>query len=431
MTPVATQASPRVSFLKGDQDMGRRRGQRSGHLREHHGSWLLTYRVYDTAGKSQRETVTIGPAEGPGKFTEKQAERVAWDHYLSKVDQVAQQPRALTKVCDFWKANYKAHADLNLKKGTREQYTSLYNLWIEPVIGNKRLATLEPSHVRMCLARAKEANMSPSTLKHIRKVISAIYTVAKSDRVASGDNPATIKKGGPTPLVRPHVALSAEQVATLLGLLEEPVRTMVYTAIMTSMNVAELCGLRWKHVNLTTQFARFDGEGLGGYRIAVREHFSRGEFGTLKATKRTRFIELTQETVDQLVAHKDRAKKAGPDDIVFASRAGTPLNGNNIGKRILSPLAETLKVSSLGWHTFRHTHATFTAEVEMNEKDRQETLGHANAEMTALYTDQNSLKLRESKRDKLAKIGGLIAAAQKAQDEDAQLLGMKAEGGIS
>src|SRR5579872_5147473 len=55
-----------------NSEMARRRGQRNGYLRIEHGSWLLTYRVYDQFGRPKRETVRIGLAEGNGSFTEKQ-----------------------------------------------------------------------------------------------------------------------------------------------------------------------------------------------------------------------------------------------------------------------------------------------------------------------------------------------------------------------
>lgn len=123
-------------------------------LRPEHGSWLLTYRVYNQTGASQRETVIIGPCQGTGKLTEKQAERFAWDHYLNKVDQVAQQPRALMTVAEFWEKHYKPAALNKLKKTTLDQYFSLYRRWIEPVLGLKRLATLEPGDVERAITRA-------------------------------------------------------------------------------------------------------------------------------------------------------------------------------------------------------------------------------------------------------------------------------------
>ena len=47
---------------------------------------------------------------------------------------------------------------------------------------------------------------------------------------------------------------------------------MVLFAIVTSMNIAEVCGLQWKRVNLSEQFATVDGESLPPLTIAVRAH---------------------------------------------------------------------------------------------------------------------------------------------------------------
>lgn len=394
----------RVSFFKEEEDMGRRRGQRSGHLREHHGSWLLTYRVYDVSGKSQRETVTIGPADGPGKFTEKQAERVAWDHYLSKVDQVAQAPRTLMKVSEFWEQKYKPSALMKLKKGTREQYFSLYANWIGPVIGNKRLATLESSDIESCVTRCLEAGMSSATAKAIRKVSSAIFTKAKKMKIASGDNPASLAEIPEAKPVREKVALTVPQMRNVLDLLTEPVRTMALTAVLTSMNVAELCGLRWRHVNLSPEWVTFNGEGLAPFTIAVRQHFSRGEVGSLKTGTRKRNIPMPESLVEALAKLKARHAYVGLDDVVFCSRRGTPISGNNVGKRILSKMAETIGVSRLGWHNFRYTHATLTQAVGMNSRDRQDLMGHGALEMTQRYTAQDSARLRSG----LEQVAGLL-----------------------
>ena len=80
MSNLAPTKSHRISLR---EDFMRRRGQKKGYLRSESGSWLLTYRLYDLVGESARETVTIGPSEGRGRLTQKQAETVAWNVYLS------------------------------------------------------------------------------------------------------------------------------------------------------------------------------------------------------------------------------------------------------------------------------------------------------------------------------------------------------------
>src|SRR5207248_6953117 len=84
-SPTATNsiATSSVSSMfrgRADENMARRRGQRDGWLHEKNGTWLLTYRVYRWDAEKRksvpaRPTVSIGPAEGPGKLTRKQAER--------------------------------------------------------------------------------------------------------------------------------------------------------------------------------------------------------------------------------------------------------------------------------------------------------------------------------------------------------------------
>src|SRR5258708_39798792 len=55
---------------------------------------------------------------------------------------------------------------------------------------------------------------------------------------------------------------SFDQAFSALASLQSPAREMVLFAILTSMNIAEICGLQWKRVNLNEQFTTVDGESL-------------------------------------------------------------------------------------------------------------------------------------------------------------------------
>ena len=85
----------------------------------------------------------------------------------------------------------------------------------------------------------------------------------------SADNPASHLRMPERTDVRQRFAYAYDQARRLLEFLESPAREMVLTAPCTSMNVAELCGLRWRYVNLD-QFAPVDGEAIPPYRAAVR-----------------------------------------------------------------------------------------------------------------------------------------------------------------
>jgi len=73
---------------------------------------------------------------------------------------------------------------------------------------------------------------------------------------------------------------------------------------------------------------------------------------------------------------------ATPDDLVFASRTGTPIRPENVLKRIIHPACDRLKMPRVGWHAFRHTHATLLSELGESPKTAQAILGHSDLETT-------------------------------------------------
>jgi hypothetical protein len=84
--------------------MARRRLQQNGELRKQGGLWKLRWRedqrLADGSvqyGKSP--LISIGPCEGPGKLTEKQARRIAWENFLSRLDQNMTTPQSIMRGC--------------------------------------------------------------------------------------------------------------------------------------------------------------------------------------------------------------------------------------------------------------------------------------------------------------------------------------------
>src|SRR5580658_6185917 len=128
------------------KELARRRGQRKGYLRIEHGSWLLTYRIYvwnieEKKSLPERRNVTIGPGDGPGKLTEKQAQRFAHDHFLAPLDNTVLKPLSTLTFEQFWEKSYEPHKIIRktLKLAARMQYLSLWKCWIQPVLGAVKL----------------------------------------------------------------------------------------------------------------------------------------------------------------------------------------------------------------------------------------------------------------------------------------------------
>lgn len=377
-----------------ESDMARRRGQRTGWLRSDHGSWLLTYRLYDQWGGSRRETVTIGPAEGRGKLTEKQAERAAWSNYLSKADQIATKPKSTMSLEQFWKEKYWPQAELRLKKSTRGQYSSHWAKWIQPRLGHFSLAMISPDHVEMLLADVRAAGRSTETIRHVRKVLSAILRRARRLQYISGDNPAGLVELPDAAPVRKAYALTQDQALAILKTpMPERYRGMIWAALLTGMNAAELCGIKWGYVNLDGSPLRYEGETIQPLHVAVRWQWYRGEYGTLKTGERKRDIPLSGPMVDLLKTMRRRGRWTKPEDPVFAARNGKPLDEHNIQRRHLSPIGKKMGLSHLGWHTFRHTFETWLERSGAAVADRQALLGHGSVEMMDRYTHEDRARM--------------------------------------
>jgi integrase len=179
----------------------------------------------------------------------------------------------------------------------------------------------------------------------------------------TGDNPAN-------PVTLPEMtrkeahALTLAQVKRLLEVMQYPEKEMALLAILTSMNIAEICGLQWKYVNLTETWLSIDGEPIPPKTIAVRRQWYRGELLEPNWRSRNRNLSISDLLFPMLLGLSQRAKYTGPDDFVLASLAGTPINEHYISARRLKPIGKALQMPWLSWRVFRRTRASLLNELE-------------------------------------------------------------------
>jgi integrase len=355
--------------------------------------WRLTYRVYAAGKKPQRIVRTIGPSEGPGRLTEKQAERFAYDHYLKPLDELIQRPLSTMTVGEYWEKKYGPGLKLYTKKSTQNQYISLYSTYIKPFLGAEKFHDITPDSVEALVADVLGAGKSKATAKHVRKVLGAIFDAAKRSKVAFGENPVYESRKIKVEPKRPKTSLNPDQFRALLSLLpsatklwSQPYREMAFTAAITSMNAAELCGLRWRAVNLEDEFVALEGLMIPPRSLAVLEHWKLGQYTSLKTENRSRVIPIPDDLREMLMVLKMRTECGKPHQPVFSSREGTPIDADNVRARFLRPAAESLGLIGIGWHSFRRTNANQTNAAGMNAHDRKQVLGHGSMAMVDHYT---------------------------------------------
>jgi integrase len=161
----------------------------------------------------------------------------------------------------------------------------------------------------------------------------------------------------------------------LLGVLTEPCRTVVSIAVLAGLRIGEILALRWKRVDL-----------LRG-TIAIAETYSDREFGSPKTKSSRRVIPISLTLRSILESCRASSKKSGPEELVFQTPTGTPLDAHNLYNRELAPACDWIKQPRISWHSFRHSHATLLSETGESLKTAQALLGHSDLETTlAVYT---------------------------------------------
>jgi integrase len=331
---------------------------------------------------------------GPKEWTRKKAQREFDETILFKLDTATQCPQSLASLAEFVERKYKPDVLRGLKPNTQSQYRSLLKQHILPAIGSKRLRDIRREHIQTLIWGKVDQRLSSRTVAHIRKVVSAIFEYAVTINYYSGDNPASHLRMPEKRDVRKKTAYTREEAQALLDFLDSPEREMVLMSLLTSMNVAELCGLRWRYVNLTDQFALVDGEAIPPFRAAVRWNFTLGNLGSVKTGNRYRTVPLPAIVVESLRQLRDASGFTDSDDPVFASRNGTPVDANNTRNRAFKRASDVLRFH-VNWHAFRHTAATWAESVGMAMSDRVAMMGHGSAGMTQYYTHEDLDRQRE------------------------------------
>lgn len=350
-----------------------------------HVQWREDVRLHDGSIKRLKFSKKICPIHVRGaKVTRREAEHFAWDLYLSKLNQVSVMPQTLSTVEEFWKSKFIPEWIDMLKPAGKSHY-KWCSSHILPAMGRLTLRQVSPDHVAHLLRGMLQKKKSVQTALHIRNALSALFQHAKVCGYMHGDNPARGVRLPPMKRKKP-VSLSFTQAHILIQKYPPPVRQMVYTALLTSLNVAEMAALREKNVNVTPMLAVRECEVLPPMSLAVRENFYKGEFTTPKTGRRRRIVPLTPALAGELAALIEVNKRRGADELIFQNRRGGVTDYHNLSSRILKPIAKENGIEGVSWHVFRRCTATWAEIVQMPLPERIALMGHAQATMTLHYT---------------------------------------------
>jgi integrase len=244
-----------------------------------------------------------------------------------------------------------------------------------PYIDSLRLCDIRPDDIQRLMSAAVTRGYSIQTVTHIRSVVSAIFAFAKKVQYFGGDNPAS-QVPLPEMIRKDAHTLTLAQVREVLAVMRYPEREMALIVLLTNLNVAEICGLQWKWLNLTEAWSTGDEEPIPPRTIAVRNQWYCGELSGVDKRSRNRNLPIPAALLPVLLGLRQRTKFAGPDDYVLVSRNGSPIHERNIAVRRLRPIGKDLQIPWLSWQVFRRTQKILPYELGNNDLANQTALAN-------------------------------------------------------
>jgi len=235
--------------------------------------------------------------------------------------------------------------------------------------------------------------LSRNTLKHIKSVLSGIFTLAKQQDYFQGENPVRDAAVNPNATeAQETYAYSLDEIQTILSLLPEPAATAFAVAAFTGLRHGEIQGLLWENYR--------DGE------LFVSRSIWNGRVNDPKTRKGRAPVPVIRPLAERLELHRLRSgdRKVGP---IFANSLGNPLSlGSMVNRTILPALNRCRHCGKIqadhkeathdferdgqvpvwqGWHAARRGLGSNLYRLGVPDMVIQRILRHANVSTTATY----------------------------------------------
>jgi integrase len=220
---------------------------------------------------------------------------------------------------------------------------------------------------------------SPAERRHIFGALDRFLRwLRKRDLIAS--NPCREADDDETPkgIVRRDYVPSLAELRAIWRAAEnapDVTRDLVHFMLLTPLRRSEAAGLRWSEVDFGSGWVR-----LPGARMKNRQRHE---------------LPLSQPTLDILTRRRGQGT-VRPDELVFPSQAGTPLdNWGRVLRRIRKEMgqADAARSDRFNLHDFRRAFGTHLAE-HFDEALLDRILAHARTGVAATYQHARYLKAR-------------------------------------
>lgn len=306
-----------------------------------------------------------------------------------------------------------------IKDNTFENYKYMYNTFVRPSFGKKRIQTLKKSDVKIFYNYlADQRCLQASTIYSIHTVLHQVLDMAVDDKYIR-NNPSDkalkeLKQSHVFKTEKRRALTIAEQELFLNYLRNNETYSHWYPifAVMlgTGMRVGEITGLRWCDIDIDNGVIDIN-HTLVYYchRHEVELNGCYFNINTPKTKASNRKIPMIESVKEAFLMEKANQEKTGIkcsavidgySDFIFVNRNGKTQHQGTLNKAIrriirdcndevlLNDENATVLLPHFSCHSLRHTFSTRMCEAGINVKVIQDTLGHQDISTTMnIYTD--------------------------------------------
>jgi integrase len=330
-------------------------------IRKLRGKWYL---VIDYHGK--RKTRVIGTDRRVAEEVRRQVEaKLTLGDYgiLENQEQIP----TFGAYAERWLRTY---VEVERKRSTLRSYEQLLRIHVIPRFGQTRLSDVKRGDIKAFLgdlSREQKLVWGKTVLRFARNTLRLIVGALRSVLNAAVEdglienNPA-LRVGRFAKTERPThqaSAMSRREAEEFLDAVQDVCPEwypFFLTALRSGLRKGELIALQWGDI----QFGRDEND--SNRFILVQRNFSLGQFTTTKSHKMRR-VDLSRQLRMVLLQLRDKrllesflnGRTSISDQLVFPSRAGTPIKPDNIAVRYMHPALEKAGLRHFRFHDLRHT----------------------------------------------------------------------------
>jgi integrase len=294
------------------------------------------------------------------------------DTILARINGLDYRPGRAATFSEFIE-RWKTEVLTTQKPSSARAVRSHLKCYIIPELGKVRLDQCSVENQQRFITRMPErATNKAVSRKTVLNVLGTLSTILTSARdwgyTCEQINVSKLRlpqRG--TSYEAPHFTI--DQVQKILGLAEEPWRTLFCVFTLDGLRAGEALGLQWGDIDLERQL------------LHVRRSAWYGKVQTAKSRESEATLPIPQVLVTVLETYRARWEP-NPQGFLFVTRNQRPPSSNKVVEYRLWPILDALGIPRCGLHAFRHTHAALLLDSGATPKVVQRQLRHADARTT-------------------------------------------------